>query len=225
MRKKYDVFNANQILSDAVEEYFPLSENFMNWKSTDLNYLHIQTKLHDPRLYILHRTGSPQDIANYYLNGNKHIKLGGFFPVSQEFSDNMAYLLTDWEKFEANLEKKQLGVDESEQDDRNLWSHEDYWRDAFGNPSDPLTEDEETSYTSDFDRDGWFLPLDNQNNSTDYQDDFDPLDYDAELWQSPDEVDDHHNDAYFKDVAITETPEFDENGKISWQLEDYESPE
>lgn len=225
MQKKYNVFSENKLLYDAIESYYPLSPNFEKWIND--NHQSIEVKLNDPRLFIIHYPHSPQDITNWLLSRNKHLRNENVFPVSQKISDHMAHITTDWEKFETNLEKKLEGVDESGQSDRTLWNQEqeDYWLNPFGKPCDPLTEEPEITHTSDFDQNGWFLPLDNQNNSTDYQDDFDPLDYDAELWQSADEVDDHHNDAYFKDVAITETPEFDENGKISWQLEDYESPE
>ena len=57
-----------------------------------------------------------------------------------------------------------------------------------------------------------------QINETDYQKDFDPQDFSAEAWNSIDEINDHHTDEYFyKEVSITETPKFGEDGTIDWE--------
>ena len=79
----------------------------------------------------------------------------------------------------------------------------------------------------DFDSDGHFLPMGNPDNSTDYQDDFDPQEYAPEQWKSIDDIDDHHVDSYYREKCITERPQFDEDGMIEWKTEthsDIESP-
>ena len=71
----------------------------------------------------------------------------------------------------------------------------------------------------DFDNDGHFLPMGNPDNSTDYQDDFDAQDFQAEQWNSVDSIDDHHTDWYFREQCVTERPQFDEEGMIEWTTE------
>ena len=81
------------------------------------------------------------------------------------------------------------GVDESEQDDLIPWIPGEF-----------------------------YLPLENPNNSTDYQDDFDPLDYRFEDWNSDDGIDDHHVDNFlYAEVGMVENPIFNEDGNIEWE--------
>ena len=112
-----------------------------------------------------------------------------YYPVSQELQDFVAEQATDWKSFEERVEKMLAGIDESEENDLSPWIPGDF-----------------------------FLPLENPNNSTDYQDDFDPQDFAADSWESEDGIDDHHIDPYlYSEVAMNENPIFNEDGSIEWE--------
>ena len=140
----------------------------------------------------------PMDWQNYYSQNHcfsvptspktqKAVK--NYYPVSQELQDFIAEQTTDWDAFEARVEKMLAGVDESEQDDLIPWIPGEF-----------------------------YLPLENPNNSTDYQDDFDPLDYRFEDWNSDDGIDDHHVDNFlYAEVGMVENPIFNEDGNIEWE--------
>jgi len=93
----------------------------------------------------------------------------------------------------------------------------------IGDPENPhfigVDENDDEVY-QDFDHEGHFLPMGNPQNSTDYQDDFNPTDYSGEAWNSVDNIDDHHLDEYhYREVGITEAPQFDYEGKVEWRSE------
>lgn len=136
-------------------------------------------------------------------------------------------------------EDKKLGTDDDEDTDEEDQESGEYYQEPeiIGDIDNPqftgVDENGDDTY-SDFDQDGHFLPMGNSNNSTDYQDDFDPQEYSGESWNSVDAVEDHHEDEYhYREVGITEQPVFIteryvekedtpwKNERMEWETESY----
>lgn len=213
-------------LTDHVKAMYPLSDNFNNWAKK--NWDIISEKLDNPCPFICHESGSEQDLLNKGLNErNPYIAKMGVFPYRKDGV---------WETFERtpmfqswlkNIDAKiaeynprasrysEPIVDE----DSGEWLVMpqligDYTNEHFAG----VDEYGDDTYL-DFDADGVFLPMGNPQNSTDYQDDFDPDDLQSQSWQSLDSLDDHHyQEAYYTEVGVTETPHFNKENtdEIEW---------
>lgn len=251
-RKEF--MKSNEKMDPKFAEAHPLSENFNAWAKR--NWELVSRKLNtDPRLGVLHESGSEQDIIHRGLSRNTHINEALLFPINrgvkhlgigdkrnpqsfQAFINSLDRKIADWNP----------RVKTAEMLTRELMDDTD----EFGNPIDTenvqppeiigeilnyeadntqfvgLDENGDEVY-SDFDHDGLFQPMGNPDNSTDTRDDIDLSDhteYKAQDWQSIDLVDDHHIEHSFAQECISEQPVYDQKGEIiDWETENHSDQE
>ena len=168
--------------------------------------------------------GEEAEVKSYHNFGTKWRKFKR--PISVwEYTDNLslANSLQNEAAWKERLKWIQDGTDEADEIDENgevIYEVEEPEIITPLSYGQNLVAGETVIQEGDFSEDGWYLPLDCPDNSTDYQDDFDPQDYQGEQWNSDDGIDDHHyQESLYKAVGITETPCFNEHGMIEWTSE------
>ena len=211
----------SKVDSKFAEEH-PLSDNFKKW--AEGNWTAINSKLNThPSLYVTHERESIQDMLNRGINGkNTHINDLRVFPMNyppqpkKERSSKELLAWIDGKIHEWNPRATLFTEPERDEDGEYVQPPEIIG--DVNNPQSAGIDENGDDVYNDFDEAGHFVPMGNPNNETDYQKDFDPQEFRPENWNSIDEIDDHHTDEYFyKEVGVTETPQFDEEGTIDWK--------
>ena len=236
-------------LTAEMKERYPITPNFKAW--AERNWSVVSQKLNQPDTSpeTLHPRDSVQDRLNQQLHRNPYIGKMGLFPHSRQTDEYWELLrkcevwiefnkpingkrgkyVSAWDEYirrvDAEIQANNPGTQMYSQPDVDENGEYVEMPELIGDVENPqcagIDENGDDVY-NDFDSDGAFLPMGNANNSTDYQDDFDPQEHASESWNSIDLIDDHHTDEYYyREVGITEQPSFQEDGQIEWVTESY----
>ena len=210
----------------AFADKHPLSDNFKVWAQKNFSLITVLLNS-DSTLGTVHERGSElNDINRRIARSNRHIDEMGLFPENREpgitvepgeYHPPMSEIIKRIDAKIAEYNPRASKYSEPEVDEHGEYIEYPELIGDFENPQFAGVDEHGDDTYTDFDQDGVFLPMGNPNNATDYQDDFDPDELQSQSWQSIDGFDDHHyQESLYKEVGITETPHFTEEGGIEW---------
>ena len=227
---------SNGTLTAKLKAELPLSPNFQKWANANWQNVRAQLTMIDG-LTEIQEPLSHSDWANWRTQRtNQYFADNGLFPYSPQIdeyfwvqSGDMAKWLRKCDERIASWNPRVQPLNATpEMDEFGNLINPEYAIDpeiiggGVGDTDNPqflgIDENGDNTYR-DFDEEGVFLPMGNPNNSTDYQDDFDPQDYQRESWNDVDNLDDLHHDYHYAETTVTEQPIFNEYGSVTWESE------